>query len=278
MGNDMGWSYLMMVMVLAAALVVVFLAFRKLTGGFKGGHDPEDSSEYKTFYKRPDNPMPKSLHAESYRDTYLNVDKSDEVIDVKALKAVAYAMKPLDYQWRVMPERGTEIQAIIKEKDKNFKPVPVLDMARDLYTRLQHCWAEEDTTDVASQLTPEYLEELNQMIEAAKKKSCTTHIESIRFQKSHLCFYKAEEGKEYLTVYVEAQMVRYAISNITGLVVSGSKDELEYMVNLMKFVRPEGSQSEEHNWLLCDFKLSGKKAEDEGVIGKAPEKAPYRFR
>lgn len=201
---------------------------------------------------------------------YFNLYKNDEPVWDDAAKAQAMCVKPADYQWAVMPNRNMKIKNLIQERDRNFYPIPILDYAKRLYVSLQEAWMKGDAELVRNQLTDSYLQELKELIEAYYNPGLEIHIENITFPNAYLTFYKIENGMEYITVYIEAQMERYATGKTTGKIVSGNKEDRETMVNLMEFVRPVDGISDVtvFTWKLSDFLLSAKGTKDLGIQEK----------
>lgn len=201
---------------------------------------------------------------------YFNLYKNDEPVWDDAAKAQAMCAKPADYQWAVMPNRNMKIKNLIQERDRNFYPIPILDYAKRLYVSLQEAWMKGDAEIVRNQLTDSYLQELKELIEEYYNPRLEIHIENITFPNAYLTFYKMENGMEYITVYIEAQMERYATGKTTGKIVSGNKEDQETMVNLMEFVRPVDGISDVtvFTWKLSDFLLSAKGTKDWGIQEK----------
>lgn len=201
---------------------------------------------------------------------YFNLYKNDEPVWDDAAKAQAMCAKPADYQWAVMPNRNMKIKNLIQERDRNFYPIPILDYAKRLYVSLQEAWMKGDAEIVRNQLTDSYLQELKELVEEYYNPRLEIHIENITFPNAYLTFYKMENGMEYITVYIEAQMERYATGKTTGKIVSGDKEDRETMVNLMEFVRPVDGISDVtvFTWKLSDFLLSAKGTKDWGIQEK----------
>ena len=198
---------------------------------------------------------------------YLNRYNDDGPIWDDAAKAEAMSAKPADYQWAVMPNRNMQIKNLIQKRDRNFYPIPILDYAKRLYVSLQEAWMKGNAELVRDRLTDSYLQELKELIEQHYNPKLEIHIENISFPNAYLTFYRMENGMEYITVYMEAQMERYATGKTTGRIVSGNKEDRETMVNLMEFVRPVDGISDVtvFTWKLSDFLLSAKGTKDLGM-------------
>ena len=198
---------------------------------------------------------------------YLNRYNDDGPIWDDAAKAEAMSAKPADYQWAVMPNRNMQIKNLIQKRDRNFYPIPILDYAKRLYVSLQEAWMKGNAELVRDRLTDSYLQELKELIEQYYNPKLEIHIENISFPNAYLTFYRMENGMEYITVYMEAQMARYATGKTTGRIVSGNKEDRETMVNLMEFVRPVDGISDVtvFTWKLSDFLLSAKGTKDLGM-------------
>ncbi len=202
-----------------------------------------------------------------------------------------------------LPDRTTQIEAIIKESDPNFSSSDFISFAKQVYIDIEDAWCKRDLTPVRPVLHENLYNTTNRQIQSKIEQGVVYHYESIAINTAYLTSYIKDAQFEYLTMYLNARMIDYQVDEKTGNIIRGDKTTRWDLRYKMKFVRSvgvltkqESAEATRHNcpncgapleemtsagkcgycgsivttgqysWVLTDFTTIRNDTRDEGVI------------
>lgn len=139
----------------------------------------------------------------------------------------------------------------IRQFDRYFDEIKFKETATDIFFKVQSAWMNRDMESSSHLFAPEILELMR--TEAAKMKSegRINRLENIAMRNVEITEAWQEQGKDYITVEINANVLDY-VTDESGRVMEGSKTDSVKFVEYWTFVRPVGSGS----WQLSAIQQS----------------------
>jgi predicted lipid-binding transport protein (Tim44 family) len=142
----------------------------------------------------------------------------------------------------VPPIRDTDpLQAGLAEirmTDPNFDEKYFLEVASDVFFKIQAGWMRRDLSSygqlLGDRLAAEYAQEFARM----KEQGHISKLESIAVRKVEIVAAGSENGEDFVTVQFTANLLDYTVDEKTGALVSGSMTEPVKFVEKWTWARP----------------------------------------
>ncbi len=128
----------------------------------------------------------------------------------------------------------------IRQMDPGFDDGAFREMCTDRFFQIQAAWMRRDVERLRPLLTEEMRAVFAKYIDEAKAKGQTNKLENITVRSVELTEAWQEQGQDYLTVRILANLLDYTVDDATGKVVSGSDSEPVKFEEFWTWVRPVG--------------------------------------
>jgi predicted lipid-binding transport protein (Tim44 family) len=135
----------------------------------------------------------------------------------------------------------------IKQMDPSFDETRFPDQVLDFFFRVQGAWANRDLSPMKRELTDEIHRLLQEDADRLRAEGVINRLENIAVRSVDITEAWQEQGSDYITVRVYANLLDYMVNDKTGEVVSGSKTEPVKFEEYWTFTRPVGS----NDWQLA---------------------------
>jgi predicted lipid-binding transport protein (Tim44 family) len=129
----------------------------------------------------------------------------------------------------------------IRAMDADFDPSRLLDVAKDLFLRLQIGWSGGDLASVRAHLTDEMAIALEGDLARLRERGRRNRVERITVESITLTEAWQEYGRDLGTLEIRATAIDYVVDETTGQVVEGSSTVPTRFVEYWTLVRPVGS-------------------------------------
>ena len=139
-----------------------------------------------------------------------------------------------------LPNRGDQIQTIIRKKDPNFSADDFVTFAKQVYIDIQTAWCARDLTSVRPIMHQNLYNTTQRQVQSKIDQGVIYHYESIAINTAYLTSFVRDKDYEYLTVYLNARMIDYQTDEKTGNILRGDKTTRWDMRYKMKFIRTTG--------------------------------------
>ena len=139
--------------------------------------------------------------------------------------------------WQQDLERGL---GHLRQMDPGFDEAAFREMCTDRFFRIQAAWMRRDTDKLRPLLTEEMQEVFGKQIDAAKAKRQIYKLENITVRSVELTEAWQEQGQDYITVRLLANLLDYTVDEPTGKVVDGSDSAPVKFEEFWTWVRPVG--------------------------------------
>lgn len=138
-----------------------------------------------------------------------------------------------------LPDRTNEIEALIKQNDPGFFADEFITDAEELFCNIKQGIADGDISRLHSALTSEMYSALSAQINP----QLSPHCDDIKIHRSYLTAYSRENGRETVSVLIDASYKEYLLNRSDGKLAGGSqKDRYEYCW-ILAFTRSVGGNS-----------------------------------
>lgn len=127
--------------------------------------------------------------------------------------------------------------------DPQFKVENFKNLVSDIFFKIQIGWGKRDTSYLSKFLTPEMNSIFDREIGRLKAEFKNNHIENISLRKVEIVEAWQEEGYDYITTLISANLLDYTRSDVSGEIVSGSDTEPVSFNENWTFCRPVGTGS-----------------------------------
>ena len=175
---------------------------------------------------------------------------------MRARQAVALADGPLDRStvepyslgaaptatldapsWQQDRERGL---GHLRQMDPGFDEAAFRELCTDRFFQIQAAWMRRDLAKLRPLLTEEMLGVFGKQIDAAKAKRQLNKLENITVRSVEVTEAWQEQGQDYLTVRLLANLLDYTVDETTGTIVEGSDAAPVKFEEFWTWVRPVG--------------------------------------
>jgi len=139
--------------------------------------------------------------------------------------------------WQQDLERGL---GHLRQMDPGFDEGAFREMCTDRFFQIQAAWMRRDGDKLRPLLTEEMQGVFAKQIEAAKAKRQINKLENITVRSVELTEAWQEQGQDYITVRLLANLLDYTVDETTGKVVDGSDSAPVKFEEFWTWVRPVG--------------------------------------
>ena len=131
--------------------------------------------------------------------------------------------------------------AHIRQMDGGFDENRFTDQVMDIFFKIQGAWMNRDLAPVNALLADEMRGTFQTDIERLLSEKKVNRLENIAVRTVEITEAWQEQGQDYITALIYANLLDYTTDDATGQVVSGSKTEPVKFEEFWTFTRPVGS-------------------------------------
>ena len=124
--------------------------------------------------------------------------------------------------------------------DRSFDPDRFLKTAQDIFFKVQGAWNKQDTTILNSLCGAELMQNWQEELSQQRARGQQNRMENIALQESEISEAWTENGADFITVRLHANLLDYTVDTKTGDVVSGSNSDPIKFEEYWTFTRPVG--------------------------------------
>ena len=129
----------------------------------------------------------------------------------------------------------------LRQSDPGFREEDLKETFQDIFFRIQAAWMNRSLAGVEGLLTGEMAEFFTEEFEKMKQQGRINRLENIAVRNVEPTEVWRETGKDYVTVLFTANLLDYAVDEVTGDVRSGSKSSPVKFQEFWTFSRNHGS-------------------------------------
>jgi predicted lipid-binding transport protein (Tim44 family) len=124
--------------------------------------------------------------------------------------------------------------------DRSFDPDRFLKTAQDIFFKVQGAWNKQDTAALSSLCGRELMQTWESELSQLRARNQQNRMENIALRESEITEVWTENGEDFITVRLHANLLDYTVDTKTGAVVSGSNSEPIEFGEYWTFGRPVG--------------------------------------
>jgi predicted lipid-binding transport protein (Tim44 family) len=124
--------------------------------------------------------------------------------------------------------------------DRSFDPDRFLKTAQDIFFKVQGAWNKQDTTALRSLCGSELMQTWDQELNSLRARGQQNKMENIALRESEITEAWTENGQDYITVRLHANLLDYTVDQKSGSVVSGNNSDPIEFQEYWTFTRPVG--------------------------------------
>jgi predicted lipid-binding transport protein (Tim44 family) len=129
----------------------------------------------------------------------------------------------------------------IRQMDAGFDENRFSDQVMDIFFKIQGAWMNRELSSVSGLLTEEMRRVFQEDIDRLLRDKRVNRLENIAVRSVEICEAWQEQGQDYITAQIYANLLDYTTDDATGQVVSGSKTDPVKFEEFWTFTRPVGS-------------------------------------
>jgi predicted lipid-binding transport protein (Tim44 family) len=141
----------------------------------------------------------------------------------------------------------------IRQMDPGFAERDFTDGCMDRFFRIQGAWANRDMSGVRELLTDEMEKTLQAEADQLRAKQRINRLDNIAVRSVEITEIWQEEGADFITAKIYANLLDYTTDERTGEILSGSRTEPVKFQEYWTFTRPVG----DHPWKLSAIHQAG---------------------
>jgi predicted lipid-binding transport protein (Tim44 family) len=134
----------------------------------------------------------------------------------------------------------------LRQLDPRFDVQAFRDHALDLFFKIQGAWANRDMAGVRNLLTDEMARTLGAEAERLKAQGQINRLENIAVRSVEIAEVWQEQGEDFITVKITANLLDYTVDEKGGALLAGSKSDPVKFCEYWTLTRPVG----DHPWRL----------------------------
>jgi predicted lipid-binding transport protein (Tim44 family) len=127
--------------------------------------------------------------------------------------------------------------------DRSFDPDRFLKTAQDIFFKVQAAWNKQDTTALHTLCGSELMQTWEQELNDLRARGQQNKMENIALRESEITEAWTENGQDYITVRLHANLLDYTVDQKSGNIVSGNNSEPIEFEEYWTFARPVGPNS-----------------------------------
>ena len=124
--------------------------------------------------------------------------------------------------------------------DRSFDPNQFLKTAQDIFFKVQGAWNKQDTAALRSLCGSELMQTWEQELNNLRARGQQNKMENIALRESEITEAWTENGQDYITVRLHANLLDYTVDQKSGNVVSGNNSDPIEFQEYWTFTRPVG--------------------------------------
>jgi predicted lipid-binding transport protein (Tim44 family) len=124
--------------------------------------------------------------------------------------------------------------------DRTFNPDQFLKTAQDIFFKVQGAWNKQDTNALSALCGSELMKTWGDELTSLRARGQQNKMENIALRESEITEVWTENGEDYITVRLLANLLDYNVDAKTGAVVSGSNSDPIQFEEYWTFSRPVG--------------------------------------
>lgn len=124
--------------------------------------------------------------------------------------------------------------------DRGFDPDSFLKTAQDNFFKVQGAWNKQDTASLNALCGSELMKTWQQELNALRSRGQQNKMENIALRQSEITEAWTENGEDYITVRLLANLLDYTVDAKSGALVNGSDAEPVQFEEYWTFTRPVG--------------------------------------
>jgi predicted lipid-binding transport protein (Tim44 family) len=124
--------------------------------------------------------------------------------------------------------------------DRSFNPDQFLKTAQDIFFKVQGAWNKQDTNALRALCGSELMKTWEEELTSLRARGQQNKMENIALRESEISEVWTENGEDYITVRLLANLLDYNVDAKTGAVVSGSNSDPIQFEEYWTFSRPVG--------------------------------------
>ena len=127
--------------------------------------------------------------------------------------------------------------------DRSFDPGRFLKTAQDIFFKVQGAWNKQDTATLSAVCGRELMQTWEEELSQLRARNQQNRMENIALRESEISEVWTENGEDFITVRLHANLLDYTVDAKTGAVVSGSNSDPIEFQEYWTFNRPVGPNS-----------------------------------
>ena len=124
--------------------------------------------------------------------------------------------------------------------DRSFDPDRFLKTAQDIFFKVQGAWNKQDTTALKALCGRELMQTWEEELSQLRARNQQNRMENIALRASEITEVWTENGQDFITVRLRANLLDYTVDAKTGAVISGSNSDPIEFEEYWTFTRPVG--------------------------------------
>ena len=141
------------------------------------------------------------------------------------------------------PREGGDLErglAHIRQMDPSFDERNFKDLSTDYFFKIQGAWANREMSGVKRLLTDEMAGTIQEEASRLRAERKINRLDNIAVRSVEIAEMWQESGRDFITVRFHANLLDYTVDEVTGQVVSGSREEPVKFEEYWTFSRPVG--------------------------------------
>ena len=127
--------------------------------------------------------------------------------------------------------------------DRSFDPDRFLKSAQDIFFKVQGAWNKQDTAALSALCGRELMQTWEEELSQLRARNQQNRMENIALRESEVTEVWTENGEDFITVRLRANLLDYTVDAKSGAVVSGSNSDPVEFQEYWTFSRPVGPNS-----------------------------------
>ena len=124
--------------------------------------------------------------------------------------------------------------------DRSFDPDRFLKTAQDIFFKVQGAWNKQDTAMLSTLCGRELMQTWEEELSQLRARNQQNRMENIALRETEITEVWTENGEDFITVRLHANLLDYTVDAKTGAVVSGSNSDAIEFTEYWTFSRPVG--------------------------------------
>ena len=124
--------------------------------------------------------------------------------------------------------------------DRSFDPDRFLKTAQDIFFKVQGAWNKQDSATLSTLCGRELMQSWEEELSQLRARNQQNRMENIALRESEITEVWTENGEDFITIRLHANLLDYTVDAKSGAVVSGSNSDSIEFSEYWTFSRPVG--------------------------------------